>query len=458
MKRVKVISLILAIFLLASVNDIWSAFNISITPYEGGYDLRFGKITNIGQWINKEVTVQITTDINKQYRVIQTLLEPLTDAVGNTIPENNLVVYCLRGTNKYGTMNVESQRPISLGRMIIYTSNQQGLSDSFILVYGLQIQPGQSPGLYRGRLAYTLEPIDSTQSPDTMVLNMSCEVKTQASIEINTVLGGRIIRLNPERPDAVSGEIIVKINGTLGSQFRILQIPEPLVSSEGRELSYQALEFDVREASLGQAQVVETSLSAKPQVVYVSSPSGEPDTFVINIRIKDLDQEKAGRYRGSLKYLLEGGNIKAGLIDSISIEVDNPRVFDLVATPQMGGTIVFRDLKPLESPRVYQVDFKIETNIGRPYQISQNLISEFTNQEGKIIPKEYFTLRTESLDTKGILKLPNKTESKIGDMVLFVSDELGSPDTFRVIYELSSPLNIKPGDYSTRINYSLSEI
>ena len=54
MKRAKVISLILAIFLLVSVREAWSAFNISATPYEGGYDLRFGKIFTISQWMNKE--------------------------------------------------------------------------------------------------------------------------------------------------------------------------------------------------------------------------------------------------------------------------------------------------------------------------------------------------------------------------------------------------------------------
>ena len=452
------ISLVVLVFAFVFVKVAAATFNISVTPYEGGYDLRFGKISTSNQWINKEVTLRATTDINKQYRVIQTLLEPLSDAAGNRIPENNLVVYSLRGTNNYGTVNVESQRPVNLGRMTIYTSNQQGLSDSFILVYRLQISSGQSPGLYRGRIAYTLEPIGSEQSSTTVILNMSCQVETQASIEIGTALGSKMVKLSPAKPEGDTCDIIVNIKGSLGAQFKILQIYEPLVSSEGEELSFEALEFDVRGASHGQAQAAPTSLSPKPEVIYISSLRGEQDTFMINLRIKSLEKEKAGIYRGNLKYLLEGGNIKSGLIETLSLEVDNPRVFDLIITPQMGGTIMFRDLKPLEPPRVYQVDFKINTNIGKPYQISQGLISEFTSKEGDIIPGEQFIVRAESLDTKGILKFPKKTEVNIGEMVLFVSDKLGSADEFRVIYELSLPLNVKSGDYSTRISYSLSEI
>lgn len=446
-------------FLFIGVKGAYAAFNISVTPYEGGYDLRFSKISTLNQWINKEVKVRITSDINKQYRVIQKLLEPLSDVVGNRIPENNLVVYGLRGTNNYGTMHVETEWPVSLGRTNIYTSNQQGLSDSFILVYRLQVPQGQVPGVYRGRIAYYLEPIDASVSPATVVLNIYCEVETHASIEISTTYGSKVIRLTPGKPEGESCDIAVKINGTFGAQFKILQIAEPLVSSEGNELSNEALEYVASQASRGQVQPGPMSLSSQPQVIYVSSPKGEQDSFIITLRIKDFEKEKAGRYRGRLKYLLEGGGgIKSGLIETLSLEVENPRIFDLIVTPETGGVIQFRNLKPLEPPRIYYVDFEIKTNTGKPFQISQNVLSEFTNKEGKIIPREYFTLRTESLDTKGLLKLPNKTEVKIGDMVLFVSDKLGSPDKFRVIYELGIPLNVIPGDYSTRISYSLSEI
>jgi len=43
-------------------------------------------------------------------------------------------------------------------------------------------------------------------------------------------------------------------------------------------------------------------------------------------------------------------------------------------------------------------------------------------------------------------------------MSLFISDEKGSPDKFKVIYELSIPPDLKAGDYSTRITYSITAI
>ena len=74
------------------------------------------------------------------------------------------------------------------------------------------------------------------------------------------------------------------------------------------------------------------------------------------------------------------------------------------------------------------------------------------------MPTKYFNLRTESLDTKGVLRLAQKIEVKKGDTVLFVSDNKGNPDKFKVIYELIPPRDVKAGNYSTNITYSLLEI
>jgi hypothetical protein len=62
------------------------------------------------------------------------------------------------------------------------------------------------------------------------------------------------------------------------------------------------------------------------------------------------------------------------------------------------------------------------------------------------------------MNTKGTLRLSVQQEVKRGDTVLFVSDDRGTPDKFKVIYELGIPSLIKGGDYSTKIVYSLSEL
>jgi hypothetical protein len=147
------------------------------------------------------------------------------------------------------------------------------------------------------------------------------------------------------------------------------------------------------------------------------------------------------------------------LLDTYNLEVEIPSVFDLIVkTPTGGNVIEFRNLKPKESPRRFEVEFLVNTNLGKPYQVSQNLVSELTNREGKTIPLKFFTLKTEDIKSKGKLQFPNTSEVKLGEMVLYISDKEGLPCHFKVIYELSSSWEISPGDYSAPIVYSITEI
>lgn len=459
MKKKLIVSLVLLLLFFMPKSAL-STFSLSVTPYEGGYDLRYGKVDPTLGHINREVTVNINSDIAKQYRLVQTLLEPLSTLSGSRIPQSNFLVYGIRGTNRYGTLNVEQQVPVSLGRQILYTSNQTGTSDSFVLVYGLIASQEIEPGSYRGRISFTLEPIDSTQEPVTAILNIFAEVEVESTVEIRTAIGTKNIILKSDKPEIESSSVVVNIKGGFGKQFRILQlVTEQPVSAEGSLLDWEVVNFLGRDAQKGIVINELTALSSKQQIVYTSSPRGEADTFVIEYKLGDLSGQKTGRYRARIKYLLEGiGFGEMRLIDTLDLEIDNPRIFDLIVTPQTGGLIQFPEIKPLQPPKTSEISIEIISNIGKRYQLTQNVISELISKEGYTIPEQYFTLRMQSLDTKGTIKFPEKVPVKKGDTVLFISDSKGSSDKFKIIYELAIPLDYHAGDYSTRIVYSLSEI
>ncbi|MCX5704101.1 MAG: hypothetical protein NT066_06415 [Candidatus Omnitrophica bacterium] len=438
----------------------FAAFGLSVRPYEGGFNLDYGKINPSSGRINKEVTVNIASDIAKQYRLVQVLLEPLSTMQGSSIAQNNFLVYAIRGSNQSGTLNVEQEVPVGMNRQYIYTSNQGGLSDFFTLVYSLTIPADIQPGSYRGRISFTLEPIDSTQSPVSAFLNIFAEVEVESAVEVRTSLGTKDITLKPGKEDRGSCDVIVNIKGAFARQFRILQlVEEQPVSSEGEFLDWEAVKFIGTDAQKGMLINEPTPISSRQQILYTSSPRGEPDSFVISYSLGDLSKQRAGIYRSNVKYILEGVDFgSARLIDILKLEIENPRVFNLLVSPEMGGSIRFRDLQPNAPPKIQEVTFEVKSNIAKQYQVTQNTGSLLTSKEGKVIPKEYFTLRQESLDTKGALKSPDKTEVKEGQMVLFISDRLGSPDKFKVIYELTVPRDIHSGDYYTNFTYSVSEI
>ena len=471
MKKMRNGLFILVIFPLMSIllfsGHAYAAFSLSVTAFEGGADLRYGKIDPSFGRVNKELSVRITTDIGKQYRLVQDILDPLSTPDGNAIPRNSFVVYGIRGTNRTGTLNVTQEIPVNPGRQIIYTSTQTGTEDSFTLVYGLTLPQDIAPGSYRGRLSFSIEALDSSQSAVVVILNIFAEVEVQSAIQINTVSGSKNIILRVDKQNADTSAVVFNIIGGLGRQFRINQVVMgQAISSENQQLDWEAINFSGQGAQKGMVINQPTDFSDRQQIIYTSSPRGEPDSFVINYNLGDLSKQKSGTYRTKIKYILDGvDSAQNRLIDTLWLELDNPRIFELSVTPQLGGSIQFRDLKPLAPPKTQEVTFEIKTNIGKQYQITQNMTSPLTNKEGNKLSPENFTIREDkrdingnNLDTKGNLRFPQKTQVPEGQVVLFVSDKFGSPDKFSIIYELSLPRDIYPGDYATNFSYTVNEI
>lgn len=437
-------------------------FSLSVNPYRGGFDLRFDKITPDMGRVNREVTVRITSNLAKQYRLTNTFLQPLTTLEGSRLPEGCFVVYGIRGSNSFGTLNVEQEVPVmSGGRQILYTSNKSGNSDSFTLVYSILPSPNIVSGSYKGRLGFTLEPIDSTHDSVTVILEISAEFEIESSIEIKTATGSKVISLQWDREDNRSCAVAFNIKGGFGKQFRILQlVNEQPISSEGNLLGWEAVTFRGMDAQRGMAINEDTPLSNRQQIVYTSSAAGEADSFILEYKLGDLLQQKAGKYRANIKYMLEGIAFpQMKLIDTLSLEVENPRIFDIAIYPEnQKGTIEFLNLRPTDEPKKNEMVIEVKSNTAKQYQVTQNVYSELVNKAGEVIRAKYFTLCTQNLDTKGTLKLPAPEQVKKGYTVLFVSDNKGSPDKFKITYELAVSRDIKAGDYSTKITYSLSEL
>ncbi|KPK97313.1 MAG: hypothetical protein AMJ95_09695 [Omnitrophica WOR_2 bacterium SM23_72] len=459
MNRLALRILVLASALLFSLPaSCWADFRMSVVPFKGGSDLRFERASSVLPYTTEEVVVSITSTIAKQYQVIQSLLEPLTNIQGQSLSRENFTVYAIPGSNASGTLTVQQETSVSPGRTILYVSNSLGASDSFRLAYVLKPPFNVPSGSYRGRISFNLEAIDAAEPPITVILNISAEIQAESSFEIKTSTGTSSIRLDSSRPDAQTCDVLFSIKGGRGSQFRILQSLSGFIESmEGNRLSPDAIYFRVSQAEKGMGPNQDTRLSETQEAVYLSGPTGAEDDFVITYSLANTDKQKAGRYRGQIRYMLEALGLQE-LIGKLDLEVEIARIFDLKITPELGGKIEFRDLKPKDAPKQSEVIFEIASNIGRPYQISQFLSSGLVNKEGNIIPQQYFTLREESLGTRGRLIFSSPTEVKTGETILFVSDSIGSSDKFKIIYELKPSFDIMAGDYSTRITYSISEI
>jgi len=458
--KLNLLILILATGLVSQTNVLAAdTFDISYVLTEGGTRLELDAANPY-----KGVQLTVTSTAATQYEIIQSLVRPLENRDNPSIVLNqNFVFRGLRGTNRFGNFRVPTNDTPVRSNEILYVSNSTGDQDTMTLVYGLVNIEDITPGYYQGQISFTLRPIGSARQEVTkylyvyVTISQTSEVKPR--IEITTATGLKAITLNPKKDETKSADILVKINGSFKKMFSILQfLPMPIESNDGSQLDCNIVSVTVKEAKKGLG-TQNMPLSSQFQTLYTSSPNGEADdAFIITYSLADLSGQKAGRYTGRIQYFLDEMGTQTKL-ETLGLEIENERIFDLSIIPQdQKGVIEFRNLKPRDPAKQNEVVIQINTNIAKQYQVSQKVSSDLTNKEGNIIPSEYFNLRTEDLDTKGALKFPQKEPAHAGETVLFVSDAKGSADKFKVIYELTCPENLKAGDYSARITYSLLEI
>lgn len=446
--------------LIPNKNSAADVFDLSYSLTEGGYQLEIDSANP-----HKGVRIEVSSDIATQYEITSSIIKPLEkrDSPDKTI-KDNFVVRALTGTNLYGNLRVPaSDSPVRTSE-IIYVSSSAGNADNFTLIYSIVNEEEILPGYYAGKLAFTLRPIGSSQQPVTKILDVYVNIKEGldiAGIQILPVNSLRDIRLNSQKEGMQSADVVVNISGGFRNQFALKQVmTRPLESNEGNQLGINKLSFLVKEATQGSAVNQETALSSQPQVVYTSGANGEHDnSFIITYTLADITSEQAGKYSSLIQYILDDSKSGQKRPGNLNLEVEIERIFDFNITPEdKMGSISFANLNPKEPPRRKEVVIEISSNIKKQYQLSQNVYSGLTNKDGAAIPSKYFTLKTEAIETKGALKFPEPQEVKKGETALFISDRQGSSDKFKVIYELTCPLDVASGDYSTRIVYSLSEL
>ncbi|MGE5308562.1 MAG: hypothetical protein ACM3OC_05735 [Deltaproteobacteria bacterium] len=439
-------------FLLVSFSTALAALNVSVTPFEGGFNLDFGKVTFTPANTQRQVTVRIDNTAGGQYRLVQTMLEPLISAKGDVIRPENFTVYSLRGSNTNGTLYTDYEIPVTPNRTPIFMSNPQGSPVTFTLVYVIKGPCSAPSGQYRGRLRYTLEPVSAPIQQVEAFLDVIAEIQqNEANITISTPTGMKTISVKLTKEGVEGGDVLFSFKNIGGNQGRIFQsFVTPITAVDGTELDPALLTVQTE----GQPAV---EMNGERQNIFTSLPSKDGDVkLTYGFGSGAIN---AGTYRSTIKYSLEGSRGQQDL-GTFQFEASVEKIFDLaLSTENGGGTISFRDIKPRQPARTFEVNVAVKTNTGKKYQVTQKNVSGLVNKEGQSIPEQYFTVVTQNAgSTKGTLKCPEKTTIKPGDIVLFVSDNKGSPDSFRIIYELSTPESVKAGDYSASIVYSLSEI
>jgi len=471
----KIFPLFVLIAILFSALPAWAAFDLVVSPSDGGFDLRFGRIEAAGFKAVKQVTLRVTSDTGDQYRVKQRLIEPLRSGDGVELRTDQFQMYPLVSSNTRGSLLTFAETPVSSFDNVIYTSSATGEGDSFQVVYTFSPGQRQVPGSYRGRIAFVLVPVKSTASQ--VVVSMNVTVELTAGLEPVVAIvpekgRGRLVLKSPEGFGASSmaqdhsAVLFINVLNPLGARYRIFQTfdgGEP-TDTQGRRPDLSLVHVTVDGSRRGSAAPAATLKEVRgSHLLYTSDVHGAPVELAVRYEPDpSFWLEGAGEYRGRIKFFLEidgSRGVTREEVKALDIYFDVRRLFDITVTSQgqEGVRLNFGDVSHKTGPGTSEVRVSAVSNLGQPYHIVQVVGAPMTNAEGEKVPEEDFTVRARQGEEgpRASFLLEGAVPVRQGETTVCISDASGHPSDVTLVYELKMRPDSKSGRYATQLGYSL---
>ena len=436
-----------------------NTFDLNYSLTEGGYKLEFDSSS-----LHKGIRISVNTDVGERYEIVQNVIFGLTSRNNpSLVLDNDFMVRAVRGSNRFGNIRIPESDTLVRSNEIVYASGAQGQADSFSLVYGFSRLDQLPAGEYSGRISFTLRPIDSSRQQVTKTLDLELRIDNSDAeplVSISLTSGGKTIYLRDKDQLNTRNTLLFRVNNISSGSFSIKQsLTIPLQSESGKIVDANFIKPFVVGTDSGSVGIEPKNLTMSPEEIYRSTGQGKVSSFQIAYRFDEKAEISAGIYRSKIQFILEDAGTQRK-IEDFDIEIVVEPIFELeISTGDKRSIIEFRDIKFSTPVKTSEVILKVNSNIAKPYQITQDISGELSDTSGKTIPFEYFKMQVVAFDTtKGNPRLTERTQVKKGNSVLFVSDNRGSPDAFKVIYELNYQANITAGDYTANVVYDISEI
>ena len=461
-KKFAVIALFFAAFF-GVAQDAHAIFILTASPRRGGQGIRFeaGKPGTVLR--NEEVTLSVTTDRVTQYRIYQTVYQPLSNQFGNTIPQGALIAFS--PSNPLGTLRTQLETPVTMGQVPIYTSNSAGDSDNFVLVFNVKIPDSQPGGVYHTTLTFTVEPVNAASgvSPSVVNMDVSVDIQPDFRITIQNVKSGKDLnfgKITNGRPNATEA-IAIHVESNIGSPYKITQqMADAISASDGAALEDGSIAFAITGGSNGTAKMTgsPSRISEASVLLYLSNDKGAGDDLQVQYSLSPSLKQKAGNYAGNISFKIESNStFFSNQVFNIPVYVEIEPVFYLDVEADQGSGLHFGTYRTGEEKQDSRVVLTVHSNLGEPYQVTQIVSRKLTNQEGAFIPKEHFTFFGSEAQT-GLLTVMSSKEISEGESVVFTSNKTGSPEKFILNYTLTVPKEAKSGSYSSDIKYSITTL
>ncbi len=428
--------------------------SLSVQPAVGGTNLRFGKIDPLFEE-HQEVRVRITSDEASQYQVFQSMIEPLTNERGQRLDVFALQTYSLPGSNSLGSLYLQQISPMRQVDDLVYSSTRTGQSDSFSLVYALDSSKINAFGRFSGKILYTVRPI-SEGVQQQVYLDVFVDILENFKIETRASSGKDLVRLTAgERADE-EAYFEIAFSGNSGEAISIYEEIDRFPSNELNEEidrnAFYSVVFGQENSVLSRGQIAPFS---RGRSIYSSQKSSDNVMIYYELDKDVAEKQKAGTYRGQIKYIVERQS--GTKIFFLNIEIIIDPVFEVqVQFPE--GAPRFDNILPNSPPQIREAVVEVKTNLRKPYILIQKNLSPLANSQGVVFDHEFFDMKIEPLEGVGKNFLDDFKSVLPKEQSLFSSNAKGEPAKVRIFYRLRPYPGMEAGDYATSIVYSLGEM
>jgi hypothetical protein len=433
----------------------FAAASLSVDPVDGSNRLRFERIPDAGIDNKKEIHIRVNST-GDRYQVFQRVLEPIINEKGEPLNLQAIGTQTLPNSNSYGTLYLQNSDHLSTGDQLLYSSSQNGTSDTFIIGYVLDRNMVNTSGSFRGRLIFTLRGM-SNSSSDQITIDIFLDATSNLKISVKGAHNPAGIRIpSADTSEQAADFVNVSFSGNSGRDIRIYQEVETMPQDEmDHELPADVLQLDAQGNTDGLRTGGLNSLGPSRSLIYSSNK--DEDSFLIYflLNAEKAQQQEAGTYQGKIKYIVETDQGSQEF--PINVQCVITPVFTMNVTLPPGG-VKFPRVLANNPPQEQEVLVTVLSNLHKPYQVLQDLQTNMTNRKGEVFDSKYLTLHVEiPQGQRGQTNFVEFSPVQTGEYPIYSSDSSGSGATFKVLYHLQGYNQMNPGDFLAPVRFSLDQ-
>ncbi len=275
--------------------------------------------------------------------------------------------------------------------------------------------------------------------------------------------GGNNIRFEMGQPGELlrNEEVTFTISSDIASQYRLfLTLYQPLSNDMGAVIPQEKFIVFSPSNPLGTLRVQqETPITMGQMPLYTSNAAGESDQFVLVFNVRVPENQPGGVYHTQMTFTAEPVIGQSGVtprVVTMDVRVEITPSFRVTIVNASGGRDLNLGKVTQEKPVAgTSLKMQIDSNIGVPYKVIQQVSEPLISQEGVVFDEELLQFRVTGASSGSVSAVSTLSKIQSAPVLIYTSNETGGGDTLELQYQSADNSAQKAGIYSGVLTFRI---